>query len=196
MKILTMFIVALALVGGGVRAQAPAPAPVDAEQMAAVRELLDAMNYKQVLSQIGSMMTQQMPQMMDQMIDATAGNGKLTPEQRAEATKLMRESMATSSKNMNEMYNDPQIVEGFENIMARSYARNFTTAEIKATAAFYTSPAGRKALTIMPKMMQETMPEMMALIGPRMKAMAEKMTKEVITQIEKKKNAEGAAAAK
>ena len=69
--------------------------------------------------------------------------------------------------------------------MARSYARHFTTAEIKATTAFYTSPAGKKALTLVPMLMQETMPEMMALMTPRMNAILESAAKDVVAKAEK-----------
>ena len=47
------------------------------------------------------------------------------------------------------------------------------------------SPAGKKTLTIMPKMMQETMPEIMAIIAPKMSAIMESATKEVASQIKK-----------
>ena len=76
--------------------------------------------------------------------------------------------------------------------MARAYAKNFTTAEIKATTAFYISPAGKKTLTIMPKMMQETMPEIMAIVAPKMSAIMETATKDVASQI--KKSTDGSSA--
>ena len=97
---------------------------------------------------------------------------------------------------MQEMYSDPEFIQGFEDVMARAYAKYFTTSEIKATTAFYTSAAGKKALTIMPQMMQETMPEMMALMAPRMKVMMEKMAKDVVAQVENDKKAKGEAPAK
>jgi hypothetical protein len=176
---------ALAFAAGAVVAQVPAP--VDSEHKAAVKELLDVMNYKQVMSQMGNMMAQQMPKMMEQMIEGTLGKGKLTPEQKADANKYARESMAKSSAHMAEMYNDPKVVEGFEDIMARAYAKHFTIDELRAITAFYAGPAGKKALTMMPQMMQETMPELMAIIAPRMNALVEKLAKDVVAQVEKNK---------
>jgi len=181
MKTLKIVVAGLLLVAG----QAFGQAAVDAEQKAAVKELLEAMNFKQVMSQMAGMMTQQMPQMMDQMIDGFAGKDKLTDEQKADAKKFAKEGQASMSKQMIEMYNDPEFINGVEDIMARAYARHFTTPEIKATTAFYTSPAGRKALSIMPRMMQETMPEMMAMMAPRMNAMTEKLAKEMVAKAEK-----------
>ena len=183
MKTLKLLVAVLSLAAGTVCAQAPAQ--VDVAQKAAVKELLDAMNFKQMMSQMSGPMLQQMSQMFDQMIEATPSSSKLSPEQKAAARKAAQESSAKSLKATTELYNDPKVIEAFEDIMARAYAKNFTTAEIKATTAFYTSPAGKKALTIMPQMMQETMPEIMAVIAPRMSAIMESATKEVASQIKK-----------
>lgn len=181
MKTLKFAVAGLLLVAGQVFAQ---PA-VDAEQKAAVRELLDAMNFKQMMSQMAGAMSAQMPQMMDQLVDGMAGGAKLSAEQKAEAKKLAQEAGAGTSKRLMEIYNDAQFISGVEDIMSRAYARHFTTAEIKATVAFYTSPAGRKALTVMPQMMQETMPEMMALMSPRMNEVMESVAKDVVAKAKK-----------
>ncbi len=190
MKTLKLLVAVLSFATGIVCAQAPAQ--VDVAQKAAVKELLDAMNFKQMMSQMSGPMLQQMSQMFDQMIEAAPSGSKFTPEQKAAARKAAQESSARSLKASAELYNDPKVIEAFEDIMARAYAKNFTTAEIKATTAFYTSPAGKKALTIMPQMMQETMPEIMAVIEPRMSAIMESATKEVASQI--KKNTDGSSA--
>lgn len=182
MKALKFATVAMLLVVGNAFGQ---PSGADADQKVAVKELLEAMNFKQVLSQMSGAMMQQMPQMMDQMIEGFAGKGKLTPEQKAEAKRYALEGQTSMSKQMVEMYNDPEFVQGFEDIMARSYARHFTTDEIRATTAFYVSSAGKKTLTTMPRMMQETMPEILAMISPRMNAMIEKTAKAMVAKVEK-----------
>ena len=183
MKTLKYFLVALLVVLSVVAAQVSASA--DAVQRAAVKELLDAMNFKQLMSQVSGPMMLQMMQLTDDMVEKSTSKGSLAPEQVNDLRIAARESSAKSLKAMTDLYNDPQFVESFEDIMARAYARNFTLDEIKATTAFYVSPAGRKALTVMPKMMQETMPEIMAIIAPRMSAIMESTAKDVALQIEK-----------
>ncbi len=190
MKIIKIALAVLAFAAGGWGAQVAAQTAVEVEQRAAVKELLDAMNYKQMLSQFSAPMMRQVMEMSDQMIETSASRSKLTAEQKAEARNAARLATAKSSKAMVDIYNDPKIVEAFEDIMARAYAKNFTIAEIKATTAFYTSAAGRKTLTIMPKMMQEAMPEIMAVIAPRMSAIMEETTRDVAAQIEKSTAAE------
>ena len=194
MKTLKYFLATLVVVSSVVAAQVPTSA--DAEQRVAVKELLEAMNFKQVMSQISGPMMQQMRQLTEDMVDKSSTKGGLSPEQVNELRNTSRESSAKSFKAMTDLYNDPQFVESFESIMARAYARNYTLDEIRATTAFYVSPAGKKILTVMPKMMQETMPEIMAIIVPRMSTIMESTTKDVAAQIEKVSKATSANAAK
>ncbi len=194
MKTFKYFLATLAVVSSVVSAHAPAS--VDAEQRAAVKELLEAMNFKQMVSQISGPMMQQMRQLSEDMVEKSSSRGNLTPGQVDELRSAARESSAKSFKAMTDLYNDPQFVESFEGIMARAYARNYTLDEIRATTAFYVSPAGKKILTVMPKMMQETMPEMMAIIAPRMSAITELTTKDMAAQIEKVSKAASANTAK
>ena len=63
MKSLKVVVAGLLLVSCTTMAQTPA----EKEQKAAVKELLDAMNFKQIMSQMAGVMAQQMPQMLDQM---------------------------------------------------------------------------------------------------------------------------------
>lgn len=186
MKAMKSLAAALTFVVVSAAAQPPAQAAVDPEQKAAVKELLEALNFKQSLAQMAAAMSQSMPQMADQMIDQIAADGKITAEQKAEAKAAARNAQASSMQEMVAMFNDPDVVRGFEDVMARMYARHFTTGEVRAITAFYTSPAGKKMVTSMPRVMQESMPEIMAVMSPRMQAMAEKVARDVVAQVEKK----------
>jgi uncharacterized protein len=178
------------------QAQTPAPAPVvvTPEQKAAVKELLDAMNFKKMMSQMAGAMAQNMPQMMDQMV--AASDTSMTAEQKAEARKLAAKSSETMTKSMIEIYNDPQVVQGMEDIMARAYGSNFAVDEIKAITAFYSSPAGRKMLATQPQIMQQSMPEIMNLITPRMKELMSKMAKDIAEQAKEQSKTSAAPAKK
>ena len=176
------------------QAQASATAPVvTPEQKAAVKELLEAMNFKKMMSQMAGAMAQNMPQIMDQMV--AGSDSSMTAEQKAEARKLASKASESAMKAMLDIYNDPQIVQGMEDIMARAYGSNFAVDEIKAITAFYVSPAGKKMLATQPQIMQQSMPEMMALITPRMKEVMGKMVKDIAEQVKEQGKA-GAAPAK
>lgn len=170
------------LASATVFAQTPAAAPavVTPEQKAAVKELLEAMNFKKMMSQMAGAMAQNMPQMMDQMVAGL--DSSMTAEQKAEVRKLTAKSSETMTKSMIDIYNDPQIIQGMENIMARAYGSNFAVDEIKAITTFYVSPAGKKMLDTQPQIMQQSMPEIMALITPRMKEVMSKMAKDIAEQ--------------
>lgn len=178
----TVLVAAMLCASVNVFAQAPAPvvAAVTAEQKAAVKELLEAMNFKKMMSQMAGAMAQNMPQMMDQMVAGL--DSSMTAEQKAEARKLVAKSSETVTKSMIDIYNDPQVIQGMEDIMARAYGSNFAVDEIKAITTFYVSPAGKKMLATQPQIMQQSMPEIMNLITPRMKDVMGKMAKDIAEQ--------------
>jgi uncharacterized protein len=189
MKSLKLLIVGLLFAASGAFAQEP----VSAEQKAAVKELLDAMNFKQTMSQMIGAMSSQMPQMMDQMIEGASKDSRLSAEQQADARKIAKDAQTSAYAEMTDLFKEPQFLQGIEDIMSRAYGKNFSVEEIKAITAFYLSPAGKKLLQSQPQVMQQVMPEMMALMSPRVSAIMEKTTKSVIAQVEKKKSASGGA---
>ena len=200
MKAIKYFLVTMvvfaSLCGLSAQAQTPVPAAapiVSSEQKAAVKALLDAMNFKQMMSQMAGAMSQNMPQMIGQMV---ATDPSLTAEQKVEARKLSAKSSESVSKVIVDIYNDPKVIQGMEEIMARMYARNFTIDEIKAITAFYVSPAGKKTLTVLPQVMQQTMPEIMGLVTPRVKEAMTKMTADITEQAKKDNKADSAPANK
>ena len=199
MKAIRYVLVALMLCASApVFAQAQAQTPTTAlalvtpEQKAAVKELLEAMNFKKMMSQTVAAMTQSFPQIMEQM---TAGDMTLNAEQKVEARKLSAKSGETMVKSMTDIYSDPQVVQGMEDIMAKAYASNFAVDEIKAITAFYVSPAGKKMLAAQPQLLQQTMPEIMTLVTPRVKELMSKMAKDIAEQAKAQSNF-GAAPAK
>ncbi len=175
---------------------AAAQAQSSSETKVAVKELLDAINFKQVMSQMGNAMSQSAPQMMDQMIEGVSSEKKLTPEQRAEARALAAVAKENASRDLQEIFKDPQVVQGMEDLMVRVYSKHFSLAEIQAITAFHMSPAGKKSLEIMPQVMQEVMPAMMGIMQPRMMAMMEKNAKNIVATAEKNKKTKDAAANK
>jgi uncharacterized protein len=181
MKILKSAIVAIAFVGVNAFAQG------SPEQDAAVKEMLEAINFKQTMSQMMGAMSAQMPQMVDQMLDGATKDSKLGDAERAELRKSSKAAQSKAFAEMTAMFQEPEFLQSVESIMGRAYAKNFSVDEIKGITAFYRSPAGAKMLATQPQIMQQTMPEMMSLIAPKMKAIAEKTTKELVASLEMKK---------
>lgn len=175
-------IIALAATSLHVAAQ-PAPVPtstpavvVTLEQKAAVAEMLEAINFKQMMTQMGAAMAQSMPKMIEQQ--TALSTSKLPPEAQAKARNEATKSMQSSFPRIMAIYSDADVIKGMEDIMASAYAKRFTLAEIKAITAFYASDAGKKMQSSGPQIMQETMPEIMALVSPRMNAIVDSISNE------------------
>lgn len=177
-KLLMAVAVAGVCVSSTVGAQAPAAsaAPgtftMSTEHRAAVKEMFDAMNFKAQMQQMSAAMAQSMPQMMEQSAAMIAS--EVPAEQRGEFRTQMQKFGAKYATEAMDMYKDPAIIQGMEDIMGRSFAKVFTVAEIRQITAFYKSDVGQKMLFRQPQIMQESFPELMALIQPRIKALSDK----------------------
>jgi hypothetical protein len=188
-KLLVAVAVAGVFVSSTVGAQAPAAsaAPstftMSAEQRSAVKEMLDAMNFKAQMQQMSAAMTQGMPQMMAQTTESALE--QIPQEKRAEARSQMQSFMQKSMNEAMAMYSDPVVIRGMEDIMGRSFAKVFTVAEIRSITAFYKSDVGQKLLFRQPQILQESLPELMALLQPRMKALTDKMMVDAKAMAEK-----------
>ncbi|MBL8521412.1 MAG: DUF2059 domain-containing protein [Betaproteobacteria bacterium] len=170
----------------------PAAAPVDAELQKSVKELLEAMNMRGLISDMTAGMRNQLPQMYDAAFSAANVDGKLTQEQRDALRKVSLDSQREAFEKVSALYADPEVSQGMEDIMGRAYARNFTIEELRAITAFYQSPAGQKSLKVVPRMMQQTMPEIMGLIMPRVQTVIEGSMKDFRAKLDAASKAAGA----
>lgn len=157
-------------------ALAQAPAKIDPATVQAVNELLVSMKYDEVLKSSIKVMADQMPANM--LAGATAainGNAKLTDEQkRKELDKVTRE-MPKIAAAMNELMNDPSVIEEMIVEMGPLYARHFTLDEIRQLAAFYRSPLGTKILTTMPAVLNESMALGQKVMIPRVERLVQQL---------------------
>jgi hypothetical protein len=172
-----LFALGLASICLNVAALSPQPTlVVTAEQKAAIADMLEAMNFKQMMTQMASAMAQSMPQTSEKIIAPMLA--KLPPEEQAKVRAQAIKSAQSSLPRLMAVYSDPVIMSGVEDIMGRIYLKRFSLDEIKAITVFYKSDAGKKLISSTPQIMQESMPEMMALIAPRMAEIVEKITKD------------------
>ncbi len=161
-------------------AQTPAAEALTVEKRVALAELLEVINFKQTMSQMTNSMIQAVPQAIAQ--STTQLSMTLPPEEQARIREEAKAAMATSMQNISALYTDPIIIQGMEDIMARAFAKHFSVVEIKHIAAFYKTEAGKKMLTVSPQLMQETMPEMMALVSPRMNEIIASTAKQAVAK--------------
>jgi len=163
-KIAAVLFAALAFAGAPAMAQNADPAVA-----AAARELFDAMNFRSVTAEAFAQMSRQMPAMMragaEQAIRADA---KLSDAQRSAKLAELDGKVAAATEMMNKVFADPGIVDAMIEEMVPLYARYYTVEDMQAMAAFYRTPTGRKTLTLMPKLMNDSMQMGQRIMQPRL----------------------------
>jgi uncharacterized protein len=153
-KIVVALIASFALAQSALAAdQAPVPA-----NAAAVRELLDAMNYRVTWKASMEQMSRTMPGIMRQQIEAgIKSDAKLTDAQRKEKLQQMEAQLPKMTEVLSSVFTDPGLMADMENEMIALYSRHFTVDELKQIAAYYRTPVGMKSMQLMPQVMAESM---------------------------------------
>lgn len=173
-KIVVALIASFALVQGAFAAD-PVPAPANA---AAVRELLDAMNYRTMWKASMDQMSKTMPDIMrQQMESAIKADASMNDAQRREALLKMEAELPKVSEVVSGVLNDPALMSEMEAEMIALYARHFTAEELKQIAAYYRTPVGQKSMQLMPQVMAESMAIGQRLTMPRMQKAMEQFRK-------------------
>lgn len=171
-KIFLALFACLALAQGALAAD---PAPASA---AAVRELLDAMNYRVTWKASMEQMARTMPNIMRQQTEAALrADASLTDAQRRERLQRMDEEMPKITAALNQVFNDPALLADIETEMIALYSRHFTAEELKQIAAYYRTPVGTKSMKLMPQVMAESMAIGQRITLPRIQKAMEQFQK-------------------
>lgn len=134
-----------------------------------VQKLFDVLHTRENFSAVMNSMKQQMPQMVSTVMQEQLPNA--TAEQKAEMDKFVTGmySRMFSSMPIDEILSS----------MIPVYQRNLTHSDIEATTAFYSSPAGQKFITQMPKIMSEAMQAEMPILQKWMAGEMDEVKKSV-----------------
>ena len=126
---------------------APAPAvngkaaqaqKIDPARLAAARKLLEVTGSDKLAEQMVHMMV---PQIANLLIRAK-------PEKKDEIVKILRQAIQDQTK--------PETLNRLRDELARIYAQEFTTGEMKKIIAFFETPEGRKFVQKMPAIMAKS----------------------------------------
>lgn len=165
-KIVVALLTSLALSQGALAAEA-APAPV-AANVAAVRELLDAMNFRRTWQASMDQMAKSMPALMRQQFEASLSVKKLGDAERKERLAKMEAELPKVVPVLQGVLNDPGLMTDMENEMVSLYSRHFTADELKQMAAYYRTPVGQKNMQMMPQVLSESMAISQRITMPRL----------------------------
>ncbi len=175
-KIVLALIASFTLAQGAFAADpVPAPAPANA---AAVRDLLDAMNYRSMWKASMDQMSRTMPNIMRQQIEASIkADTSLNDAQRREMLLKMEAELPKMAEVVSGVLSDPGLMADMESEMIALYSRHFTADELKQIAAYYRTPVGMKSMQLMPQVMAESMAIGQRLTMPRIQKAMEQFRK-------------------
>ncbi|WP_342119062.1 DUF2059 domain-containing protein [Pseudoduganella sp. OTU4001] len=165
-KIVVALLTSLALSQGAFAADA-APAPV-AANVAAVHELLDAMNFRRTWQASMDQMGKSLPVLIRQQIESSVSVKKLTEAERKDRLAKMEAEMPKVVAVLVGVLQDPGMMADMENEMVSLYSRHFTAEELKQMAAYYRTPVGQKNMQMMPQVMAESMAISQRITTPRL----------------------------
>jgi hypothetical protein len=171
-----LFASASALAQTAAPATAAAPvASADPAVVAATRQMLAAMQVREMMTGLMARMEQQLPlQMRASASAAINGNPNLTPQQKAEQLQKVDDAVKGAGAQAHALFADPTLVDDMLAEMVPLYAETYTLDEIRQLTAFYTSPLGRKMQANMPVLMNRSMEISQRVMMPRIqKAMAQ-----------------------
>lgn len=174
-RIFAVVVAALAFATPLAHAQSPV---VDPRAVAAVKDLLETMKYREMIVQTNAQMANQLPEMLrSYAAEAVRAEANMTDEQRQKAMATIDEKMPEVVAAVRELMDDPKLIDEMLNAMPALYARHFTVAEIQEMGRFYKTPLGAKTLKVMPQLMAESMQLGQQLVAPRLQALSERIMK-------------------
>lgn len=156
-----------------------AQSATDPAAAAAVRELMQQTNFRQLMTQAYSAMESQLEPMMMEQAEAELGKGKhMTPAQRAEALAKVKQKVPAAVAVIRGVLTDPRLLSEVEQATIPIYTKHFTVDEIKQLTALYQSPLGKKMLEKMPLILSDSMEMGQRILMPPMtKAMEDHFAK-------------------
>ncbi|MBI3323976.1 MAG: DUF2059 domain-containing protein [Candidatus Omnitrophica bacterium] len=131
-----------------------------------VLELLQVTDAKNMASTISEAMLQQIERSYPQLV------AQLLPDVRNTDQEVLRqrlvESRARFSKRFRELYLQRiDLGQTIQEVYVPLYAKYFSEQELKDLINFYRSPSGKKALSVMPNLLRESMQRSSQLLNPK-----------------------------
>jgi uncharacterized protein len=156
MKLKVIAVLSMLIYAGVCAAQATTPA-----SEASIKELLKAMEARQLIDNILPQLQGMMQNSMQQALQGKAP----TPEQQQVFDKMQTSVMSIYKEQMDWAHMEPMYI--------RIYQSTFTQSEIDGMLVFYRSAAGQAMVKKMPLAVQNTMTEMQKLVGPMVQKIQE-----------------------
>ena len=171
-------VAALAAAPSFAAAQSAPAAPVAASPQAdaAVKELLDAMDVRKMMTASFTEMEKALPQMMRaQMTAVINADPSADAEKKKASLAKVEQVLPVASQAISRLFKDPALIDEMMAEIGPLYARNYTTAELKELTAFYRTPLGRKMLALSPRLSAESMAVGQRVVAPRLNGLMQEV---------------------
>jgi len=167
-KILLAVTCAAAFAGAPSFAFAQSAAPSEQER-AAVKELMDAMDVRKMMTASFTEMEKALPQMMRAQVTAVINaDPTASDEKKKDALAKVEQVLPGAADAVNRMFRDPALIDEMMAEIGPLYARHYSVAELKQLSAFYRTPLGQKMLALSPRLAAESMAIGQKIVAPRL----------------------------
>jgi hypothetical protein len=174
-KFLLSFATVLALAG---TAPSYAASAADPQVTAAVRQMFEAMRYREILAGMYKQMEASIPANIRKTTTmAVNADARLDPAAKQARLAEMERRLPAASAAIRTLFQDPTLTDEILEAMVPVYARHYTVEEIRQLSAFYKTPIGHKSLVVMPQLMAESMAVSNQVLGPRLHKMMQSVGK-------------------
>ncbi|HEY9785192.1 MAG TPA: DUF2059 domain-containing protein [Candidatus Obscuribacterales bacterium] len=170
---------------------------VSPEKLAAIKELLSVTEISKVSDEMYDMLLKQgQRSFTENLVRSIQNDDRKSEEQKKD---LLQKAVASSDR-MFARYREllPKEInlgQVLENVALTVYDKYFTVDELKGITAFYRTPAGRKALQVLPQVMQESAAMTGEIITPKVQTIVRQVVQEEHERIVKAAAEEAAQAA-
>ena len=174
-KFFLAFATVLALAGTAPSYAAPA---ADPQVTAAVKQMFEAMRYRDIMTDMYKQMEASIPANIRKTTTmAVNADARLDPAAKKARLAEMERRLPAASAAIRTLFQDPAVTDEILAAMVPVYARHYTVEEIRQLSAFYKTPVGHKSLVIMPQLMAESMAVSNQVLGPRLHKMMQSLDK-------------------
>jgi len=170
---------AAALMLASAAAYAADPKPISETKRQLMLELFELTGGERSADQLMDVMLAQMEQSQGAMIEqVVAGTSGLSPERQAELREHLGGAQGFLAKFRTRL---PQRIDFqglMQGVVMPIYDRHFDEQDLREMVAFYRTPAGRKAVEILPQIAQETIQEVAEAVEPQILGLVQEIIAE------------------
>lgn len=188
-RIIRMSLILCVLLCGSVvraTAQQPQQQSMTPEKRALIKELSDATNSRKTAEEMLNAMLAQTEKLSETLMsDTISSRGDMTIQEQEEHRQKQKATRARINARVKElMAQRIDLTKVLEEVSYTIYDRYFTEGEIKDLIVFYRSPAGKKYIELMPKLVADSMAKTAELITPKLQQILKEIVDEELKNME------------